>query len=114
MPLLAGRIQRNPATFSPRLPSQVWKGAPRQIKATEATLSKKYNSEVTASGCDLENSQNVSMVKRVLKIYAESATLSTRDVCPTPYTVLERYCIILLGIRKRKMPRGGYRKLVEQ
>ncbi len=37
-----------------------------------------------ASGCDLENSQNVLMLKRVLKIYAESATLSARDVCPTP------------------------------
>ncbi len=24
------------------------------------------------------------MLKRVLKIYAESATLSARDVCPTP------------------------------
>ncbi len=81
------RIQRNPATFSPRLPSQVWKGAPRQIKATEAALSKKYNSEVIASGCALENSQNVIMLKRVLKIYAESATLSARDACPTPLPV---------------------------
>ncbi len=84
MPLLADRIQRNPATFSPRLPSQVWKGAPRPIKATEATLSKKYSSEVTASGCDFENLQNVLMIKPVLKIYAESATLSARGVCPTP------------------------------
>ncbi len=72
-----------PRHLLPRLPesaSQVWKGAPHQIKATEATLSKKYNSEVTVSGCDFENSQNVLMVKRVLNIYGELDELPHRTV----------------------------------